>query len=78
MNQQQYQQGRDVLIESLNWTSESILQFATEVFKSEFKSEFKSDIRNELVSLVEGLKEDFISETNKMINRITNFGGSDD
>jgi hypothetical protein len=77
MNQQQYQQGRNTLIDTLNWTSESISEFAGKTLENEGSSA----MRDEVVEVVKELKANFNEVLDDMILSIENVnlkGNSDE
>lgn len=66
MNEQQYQQGRDTLISTLNWTSESIDEFARKVLYHSIRE----DGKDSLISMLNDYKSDVIKEIDGHIKEI--------
>lgn len=65
MNNEQYQQGRNALITTLNWTSESIDEFARLVLMQSVREGGKGDLvlmLNEYKSEIVGQIDNYISE----------------
>ena len=67
MNKEQVQQGRDTLIKTLNWTAESILEFAKMTCNNDIRKQIKegllidlSQIKvdvDSLLSIVDGMTD---------------------
>jgi len=66
MTQQEYQQGRDTLIDTLNWSEDSILDFAGEVLR---KTILETSC-TELVDAIAKVRVDFNATIDEIINEV--------
>jgi hypothetical protein len=66
MNEQQYQQGRNVLISTLNWTSESIDEFVRLTMKKSIAEGGKDD----LIFMLNEYKSEFVGQIDNYISEV--------
>lgn len=66
MNESQYQQGRDALISTLDWTSESIDEFARITMMKSIKEGGKGD----LILMLNEYKSEIVGQIDSYINEI--------